>query len=154
MSWFDRAAALLSRDDGRPALDGDGDLRLAVAALLVEAALMDDRFECSEQQAIIDLLCRRFDLTAEQAQALLAAAESAVRKSTQLFRFTQTIAEKLDRAQRARIVEMLWEVAYSDGVLSPQEDALIRRIAGLVYVDDADRMAARRRVRERLGLAS
>jgi uncharacterized tellurite resistance protein B-like protein len=153
MSWFDRVAALLSSSDGRVALGDDDDLRLSVAALLVEAARMDDRFEASERQVIVDLLCRRFGLTAEQAHASLATAEGAVQKSTQLFRFTQTIAERLDRADRGRIVEMLWEVAYADGVLSPQEDALIRRIAGLVYVDDADRMAARRRVRERLGLA-
>jgi uncharacterized tellurite resistance protein B-like protein len=151
-SWLDRAAALLSPGVGRVALDDDGDLRLAVAALLVEAARMDDRFEASERQVIVDLLCRRFGLTAEEAHSSLATAEGAVEKSTQLFRFTQTIADRLDRADRSRIIEMLWEVAYADGALSPQEDALIRRIAGLVYVDDADRMAARRRVLERLGL--
>lgn len=153
MSWFDRAAALLACTDGRLRLDSDDDLQVAVAALLVEAALMDDRFEESERQSIMDLLCRRFAMTADQAGALLATAEGAVKQSTQLYRFTRIVAEKLDRAERARIVEMLWEVAYADGVLSPNEDALIRRIAGLVYVDDADRMAARRRVRGRLGLA-
>lgn len=153
MSWFDRAAALLAGNDGRVPLGGHDDLQVAVAALLVEAALMDDRFEESERQSIIDLLRRRFTMTAGQASMLLANAEGAVKQSTQLYRFTRTIAETLDRAERTRIVEMLWEVAYADGVLSPNEDALIRRIAGLVYVDDAERMAARRRVRDRLGLA-
>ena len=152
MSWFERAAALFSRTDGRLPLDGDGDLQVAVAALLVEAALMDDRFEESERKSIIDLLCLRFAMTAAQANALLSTAEGAVKASTQLFRFTRTIAENLDLTERVRIVEMLWEVAYADGVLSAQEDALIRRVAGLVYVDDADRTAARRRVRGRLGL--
>jgi uncharacterized tellurite resistance protein B-like protein len=153
VSWFERAAALFSRNDGRLPLDGDGDLQVAVTALLVEAALMDDRFEESERKSIIDLLCLRFAMTASQANALLASAEGAVKASTQLFRFTRTIAENLDLTERVRIVEMLWEVAYADGVLSAHEDALIRRIAGLVYVDDADRTAARRRVRSRLGLA-
>lgn len=153
MSWFDRAAALLAGNDGRVPLDDRDDLQVAVAVLLVEAALMDDRFENSERHSIINLLCRRFAMTVDQARALLATAEGTVRQSTQLYRFTRIVAEKLDRAERARIVEMLWEVAYADGVLSPHEDSLIRRIAGLVYVDDADRMAARRRVRERLGMA-
>jgi uncharacterized tellurite resistance protein B-like protein len=81
-------------------------------------------------------------MTADQANQLLANAEGAVKLPTQLYRFTRTIAGKLDRAERARFVEMLWEVVYADGVLSANEDALIRRIAGLVYVDDADRMAA------------
>ena len=154
MSWFDRAAALLAGNDGQVPLDGHDDLRVAVAALLVEAALMDDRFEESERQSIMDMLRRHFAMTADQAHQLLANAEGAVKQSTQLYRFTRTIAGNLDRAERARIVEMLWEVAYADGVLSPSEDALIRRIAGLVNVDDADRMAARRRVRDRLGLAN
>jgi uncharacterized tellurite resistance protein B-like protein len=47
---------------------------------------------------------------------------------------------------------MLWEVAYADGVLDPYEDALIRKVAGLVYVTDQERGFARKRVRERLGL--
>jgi uncharacterized tellurite resistance protein B-like protein len=47
---------------------------------------------------------------------------------------------------------MLWEVAYADGVLDADEDALIRRVAGLMFVSDQDRGFARRRVRERLGL--
>jgi uncharacterized tellurite resistance protein B-like protein len=45
---------------------------------------------------------------------------------------------------------MLWEVAYSDGALTGDEDALIRRVAGLIYVSDRDRGDANRRARERL----
>ena len=154
MSWFDRAAALLSRDDGRLALDGDGDLRLAVAALLVEAALMDDRFECvraagNRRSAVPPL---RSDGRAGSVPCSPPPkARCGNRPSSSAS--PRPSPRSSIRAERARIVEMLWEVAYADGVLSPQEDALIRRIAGLVYVDDADRMAARRRVRERLGLA-
>ena len=94
-----------------------------------------------------------FALSAEEARHLLNAAERAVDQSTQLFRFTQMVAQKLSLSERVRIVEMLWEVAYANGVLAPQEDALIRRIAGLVYVPDSDRTAARRRIRQRRGMA-
>jgi Tellurite resistance protein TerB len=45
---------------------------------------------------------------------------------------------------------MLWEVAYSDGVLTGDEDTLIRRVAGLIYVPDRERGEAKLRVRERL----
>ena len=38
----------------------------------------------------------------------------------------------------------------SDGVLDPEEDVLLRRVAGLVYVSDADRIAARQRVLKRM----
>jgi hypothetical protein len=53
----------------------------------------------------------------------------------------------------ARILEMMWEVVYADGVLDPQEDMLLRRIAGLIYVSDGERGAARKRALERLAAA-
>ena len=45
---------------------------------------------------------------------------------------------------------MLWDVAYSDSVLTGDEDALIRRVAGLIYVSDWERGEAKRRVTQRL----
>jgi uncharacterized tellurite resistance protein B-like protein len=46
---------------------------------------------------------------------------------------------------------MLWEVVYARGNLTPEEDALIRKVAGLLYVSDRDRGLARQRVLHRLG---
>ncbi len=115
---------------------------------------MDDRFDRAERETIVRLLIERFDLDDAQAAGLLAAAEQAVDRSTQLFRFSHQITSTLGVEGRTRIVEMLWEVAYADGVLSATEDALIRRVAALIYVDDEARMAARQRVRRRLGIDS
>ena len=53
----------------------------------------------------------------------------AVDQSTQIFRFTDSVVRHVDVADRVRIIEMLWEVAYADGVLDPHEDQLVRRIA-------------------------
>jgi uncharacterized tellurite resistance protein B-like protein len=150
---LDRIRSLLTRGETLGPASRRDDLQVAVAALLVEAARMDDRFDESERQTIEGLLSSRFALSADEAHGLLGAAEQVVERSTQLFRFTQTVAETLSPEERARIVEMLWEVAYADGMLAPQEDALIRRVAALVYVSDSERMAARQRVRQRLGLA-
>ena len=149
---LDRILKLLTHGESLVVSGRLDDLQLAVAALLVEAARMDDRFDPAERGIIETLLTSRFALSAEEARHLLGAAEQAVDQSTQLFRFTQMVAQKLSLAERGRIVEMLWEVAYADGVLSAQEDALIRRVAALVYVPDSERMGARHRVRQRLGL--
>ncbi len=40
---------------------------------------------------------------------------------------------------------MLWTVAYVDGVLDPEEDMLVRQIAGLIHVPDEERGLARQR---------
>ena len=57
-------------------------------------------------------------------------------------------------SERIQLIEMLWEVAYADGVLDPEEDALIRRIGSLIYITDRDRVLAKHRVLARLGLSA
>ena len=47
--------------------------------------------------------------------------------------------------ERTEIIEMMWSVAYSDGVLDPHEDMLLRQIAGLIHVPDKERGQARQR---------
>ena len=73
--------------------------------------------------------------------------------SAQYYPFTREINIRLSQEKRAEIVEMLWKVAYADGVLDPHEDALLRQIAGLIHVPDRDRGLARQRAldeRERM----
>jgi len=127
-------------------------MRLAASALLVETAIMDGHFDDRERATIQRLLGARFSLKAEDAATLVAEAEQAVGESHQLFRFTKGINDHFSAEQRVELMEMLWEVAYSDGVLDDYEENLLRRIAGLIYVTDRDRGLTRNRVRARLGL--
>jgi len=127
-------------------------MRLAASALLVETAIMDGRFDETERATIQRLLGARFSLEAADAGALVAEAEQAVGESHQLFRFTKSINDHFSSDQRVELMEMLWEVAYADGVLDDYEENLLRRIAGLIYVTDRDRGLTRNRVRARLGL--
>ena len=48
--------------------------------------------------------------------------------------------------KRITLLEMLWELAYVDGELDAAEDMLIRRIAGLIHVEDRDRIEAKQKV--------
>lgn len=122
------------------------DLRLSVAVLLLEAARQDDRFDASERAKIESLLTGRFDLSRTECATLMAAAEARASQMTQLHGHTSYIAQVLSPDERIQLIEMLWDVAYADGVLDPEEDLLIRRIAGLIYVSDRDRVLARQRV--------
>ncbi len=127
---------------------------MAVGALLVEAALRDDVFEAAERAAIERLLAVRFDLSPEATAELLNLSEAAKSESLELFGFVRKLIKDMDEDQRIEVVEMLWEVVYADGVLDAHEDAMIRKVAGLLYVSDFARGAARRRVREKLGLGA
>lgn len=147
---FDKLISIFKGDATAAPAQPDG-LQLAVAALLVEAAWHDDVFDQVERDTIERVLCDHFDISAEDAKALMAAAETKGRAG-QLFGFTSKVVKAWEEEQRIQLIEMLWEVAYADGVLDPHEDALIRKVAGLVYVTDQERGFARKRVRERLGL--
>jgi uncharacterized tellurite resistance protein B-like protein len=123
-----------------------------VAVLLLEAAHRDDSFSPEEREAVTRLLRSRFHLSESECGALIAATEKTNADMTQLHPYTRAIAEGMDPAGRIELIEMLWDVAYADGVLDPEEDALIRRIGSLIYVTDRDRVLARHRVLARLGL--
>lgn len=141
------------KEGGQDLSRGQDELQLAVAALLLEAAVVvDGRFDEAERNAVQRILERRFGLSAEAAENLLGAAKDRVEGSAQLFRFTSTINERLARERRVEVIEMLWQVAYSDGVLDPLEDSLLRRVAGLIDVSDRDRGDAKLRVMRQLGL--
>lgn len=151
---FDRLYAVL-RGEAAPKSESQfksNDVQVAVGALLVEAAFRDDVFETAEREAIKRLLAERFELSPAATEELLQASEKAKSESLELFNFVRKLLKDMDEAQRVGVIEMLWEVVYADGVLDAHEDAMIRKVAGLLYVSDYDRGAARRRVRQKLGL--
>jgi uncharacterized tellurite resistance protein B-like protein len=142
---LDRLMNFLSGAEAPSTKAGPDELQLAVAALLVEAARMDDNFDAGERASIERLLAARFDLGAEAVHTLVTAAEKKMSETAQYFPFTHAITTRLSTEERVGIIEMLWEVAYADGVLDPQEDMLLRQIAGLIHVPDRDRGEARKR---------
>jgi uncharacterized tellurite resistance protein B-like protein len=145
---FNQILSLLSGDS--PASAKPDQLQIAVAALLVHAACMDDTFDVAERETIERLLAARFALAPDAVQRLLAAAERRAEDSSQLYPFVRLAVERLDELERVRLIEMMWDVAYADGVLNPDEDALLRRVAGLLYISDRDRGEARKRALRRL----
>jgi uncharacterized tellurite resistance protein B-like protein len=106
----------------------------------------------TRRSAASSLLESRFNLSRPDADKLLAAGETAASESAELFHFTRIVNERLSFEERVELIEMLWEVAYADGVLDEYEDSLLRRVGGLIYVPDRDRGVARQHVLKRLGL--
>jgi len=124
--------------------------KLSVAVLMLEAARQDDHFDPVERAAIEKILMRRFNLTEPEVARLMAAGEERVKRLVQIQGHTHEIAREMSPEERINLIEMLWEVVYADGVLDPEEDHLVRRIAGLIYVTDRDRVLARQRVLARI----
>jgi uncharacterized tellurite resistance protein B-like protein len=136
-----------------PQLQRQDDIRLSVAALLVEAARMDSVFGTEERGAIETLLAEKFHLEPQAVDSLIEDAQRKVEYSAQYFPFTREICTRFSREERIEVIEMLWTVAYADGVLDPEEDMLIRQIAGLIHVPDRERMLARQNALAKLAAA-
>ncbi len=152
---LDRIKDLLGERGGTaPAAAGHdaGELRLAAAALLIEAARLDGRFDEVERERITKLVRQRFGLSDAEAVRLFAEAEKAAEDANELYRFTRVIKDRFDHGERVELIEMLWNVVYADGVLHDFEANLLRRITGLIYVSDRESGSARKRILERLGI--
>ena len=140
--------------DSDSAVDSEEALRLAAAVLMVEAASMDDNYEIAERDKIKALLGAHFGLDSASAERLVTEADEAVEESVEFYRPTRQIKDAWDEDQRINLMEMLWEIAYTDGELHDREAAFMRRLAGLLYVSDSDSGKARQRARERLGIGA
>jgi len=151
---LNRIKALFGDPDGSTgdAAGGEDSLQLAAAALLVEAAQMDDHFEERERAKILQLVRDRFALSEEEAATLLESASLRVADSSQLFGFTRVVNDRFSFDERIELMEMLWQVVYVDGALHDYEANLMRRIAGLIHVTDRENGEARKRALSRLDL--
>ena len=129
---------------------GGSALHHAAVGLLIEAAMLDGDFHEAERERIETLLKDRFELPAEEVATLIAAAEEAARERVELHTITRTVRDHFDPEERIRMIEMLWEVVYADGSLDDFESNMMRRVAGLLYVNDRESGEARKRVQARM----
>jgi uncharacterized tellurite resistance protein B-like protein len=148
---IDMFARLLSLFEYAGAKDSEradfSPLQRAAAVLLVIAARLDGQIAPDERDSIVRLLRTR--LAVDEALTLVEEADKEAAASTDFYQVTRVIKNRLEPDERASIIEMLWEVAYADGEVHDYEANLIRRVAGLLHVEDRDAGEARRRVLER-----
>jgi uncharacterized tellurite resistance protein B-like protein len=145
---FEKLFGCFTKNNASVATETD-ELPIAVAALLVEAARADEQYEAREIALIDRALVNKFGLDSAAASALRARAEAEQARATDIQRFTR-VAKGMSREDKIALMEALWEVVLSDGARDAFEDTLIRRICGLIYVDDQDSGAARARAAGRL----
>jgi uncharacterized tellurite resistance protein B-like protein len=117
--------------------------QLAVALLLLELARADFDFAEVEQARIRELLAQRYQLEPAQVDELMRQAQGAGREAVSLFDYVRTLNARLQPADKYPLIEMLWQVAYADGRLDPHEEHLLRKLAGLLYIPEADFIRAK-----------
>lgn len=112
----------------------DAAIRTATAVLMVDVARADYEFDVDEFDSLLRLIQAHFALSAEDAAELVNAADEKVDGLTSLHDFTQLLHHNLDEREKARVVDLLWQIAYADGRLDKYEDALVLKISDLLHV--------------------
>ena len=122
-----------------------------IACLLAEAALVDNNFGNEEKNIIIKILQKKYNLNKiEDINNTLDKAIKACKESSDLITYTKKIKQNWSIEKRTEVIEMLWKVCLVDGILEPYEDMLIRRVSGLIYVNDKDRNIAKKNAIKKL----
>jgi uncharacterized tellurite resistance protein B-like protein len=122
------------------------DYRVAAAALLVHVATLDGDLSAPARDRLRALLTAQFSLTEALTEELIEAAVAADRDAVDFYHFTSLLMRTLDERGRLRVVEMLWEIAFADGVISEFEDNALWRVADLLGISSRDRIALRQSV--------
>jgi uncharacterized tellurite resistance protein B-like protein len=109
-------------------------LRTATAVLMLDVARADHAFDDSEFTRVLDLVESHFGLAPEDAAELVNSADEKAENLISLHNFTQLLHNNLDESEKARIIGLLWQVAYADGMLHKYEDSLVLKISDLLHV--------------------
>jgi uncharacterized tellurite resistance protein B-like protein len=125
-------------------------LRVATCALLLAAAHADRDFGPEERRTVAEIVERRFGLSADDAATLLEFADEERRQADGLFGFARLINDEYPRARKLAIIDLLWRVVYSDGVLEEHEDALLHRIGKLLGLRHEELIAVKLQVKRSL----
>ncbi|MDN6336894.1 MAG: TerB family tellurite resistance protein [Halomonas sp.] len=118
-------------------------LELACAALLCEIMRADFDSGDDERAALRQMLVSRLSVSNADVDALMAMAEEKVDESVDHYQFVRLINEHYDGVQRYELVKLMWQMAWADGEIDPQEEHRIRRLAGLLYVSHSDFIRAK-----------
>tara|TARA_B100000900_G_C20452026_1_gene663571 strand:+ start:579 stop:992 length:414 start_codon:yes stop_codon:yes gene_type:complete len=105
-----------------------------IAALLIHMAKIDENFTEKEEniikKALLEFGAKKVDLN-----SLIKISKKVEQESNQILDFTKEI-KKMNENEKIKIIETLWKVIYSNKEEDMYESNLMRRLSGLLYIDN------------------
>ena len=105
-----------------------------IACLLIHAAKIDENYT-SEEKELIKKTVRKLYPDLENLDTVISKAEQKENDSNHIQEFTKDV-KSLSMENKIIIIETLWRIILSDGKSDIYENNLMRRLAGLLYLDD------------------
>ena len=105
-----------------------------IACLLIHAAKIDENYT-SEEKEIVKKTVKKLYPDSNNLDDVILKAEQKENDSNHIQEFTRDV-KSLSMENKIIIVETLWRIILSDGKSDIYENNLMRRLAGLLYLDD------------------
>ena len=111
----------------------DNDLT-KVAALLIHAAKIDENYSYQEEKIIKQALLK-IGANNENLEKIIKNGKNIEKNANQILDFTREV-KNMNYDDKIRIIETLWQIIYSNKEADIYETNLMRRLAGLLYIDN------------------
>ena len=106
---------------------------IKICALLIHAAKIDEDYSSDEEEIIKQTLLK-FNAKSNDLDEIITKAKEIEENSNQILNFTKEV-KNMDEKNKIKIIEALWEIIYSNKQADIYETSLMRRLAGLLYID-------------------
>jgi len=107
---------------------------IKVSALLIHAAKIDENYSLDEEKIIKETLLE-IGANNENIDKIIEDGKKIESDSNQILEFTKEV-KNMDNDSKIKIIENLWRIIYSNNEADVYETSLMRRLAGLLYVDN------------------
>ena len=134
---FDKLKTFFDKNTNIPGESFDSD-KVATVALLISTAKYDGIFDEIEKAEIKNLIKKYFDLPSQDSDELFKVAEIIENDANDLQQFTRTLNNILNEEEKLLIIELVWKIVMADGIIDNYEENLVRRLSGLLYLQDKD----------------
>ena len=138
-----------TEESENPIID-DNTSTKACIALLLETSMADEVLDESELMALKNTLQKDFQINENEIDELIDLAKENVEDSTSLYEFTRDINDNFDAAERVKLIESMWKIAYADGNIDKYEEHIIRKVSNLIYVAHSDFIKAKLSAKEQI----
>ncbi|MEX1221687.1 MAG: TerB family tellurite resistance protein [Idiomarina sp.] len=123
--------------EAQEGIAGLSHVQVMSVALMLEIAQADHQLDDAERTAVLEHLQSELGLSETAADDVFNHAQQLADDAVSLRDFTQHVKQG-EYDERVAIFKALWQTAYADGTLDPHEEAMLRKIADLLYISHAD----------------
>ncbi len=113
--------------------DDKNDL-IDICALLIHAAKIDENYSLKEEKIIKQTL-QLIGAEKEKLEEIIKSAKIIENDSNQILSFTKKV-KNMNNENKIQIIEALWKIIYSNNDADIYETNLMRRLGGLLYIDN------------------